>query len=447
MEIAIRRMRWLLIAMVIATQIAAASGAPARDRLSIADRGAAVSFPDFLTFNARVTSTSRIARVILDYGVEKQTCGLVSAEAFPQIGTGQPADVSWTWDMRESGSEPPGAVIWYRWQVTDDAGHTAVSPRYRVLWLDHTHAWRSIGGGRLTLHWYVGSPVFAHTLLDSALSSLGRLGRETGVTLQAPTNMYVYASSQDLLNAVLYEPSWTGGLAFPDYNIVLIGISPDELSWGERAEAHELTHVLVGHLAFSCLANMPTWLNEGIAVYGEGGLDALAQSQLNDAIARNALLSIHALSGEFSEVRDRADLSYSESYSLVNYLIRSFGRARLHRLLLDLRQGMRIDDALNGIYGFGLDGLEARWPRAIGARATTLATPTATPVPTAIPSYPPLDGVAPTTSQHIAAPRRRPHATPASAMGPPIAAMIGTGVLIVVVLLAGYAATRRRRES
>ena len=74
-------------------------------------------------------------------------------------------------------------------------------------------------------------------------------------------------------DAVLYEPGWTGGLAYADHNIVIIGISPDQMDWGKRTQAHEFTHVLVGQLTFSCLSDIPTWLQEGLAVYGEGGPD------------------------------------------------------------------------------------------------------------------------------------------------------------------------------
>ena len=34
-------------------------------------------------------------------------------------------------------------------------------------------------------------------------------------------------NAQDMRDAVLYEPGWTGGLAYPDHNIVIIGIAPD----------------------------------------------------------------------------------------------------------------------------------------------------------------------------------------------------------------------------
>ncbi len=60
---------------------------------------------------------------------------------------------------------------------------------------------------------------------------------------------------------------------------MIIGIAPADVEWGKRTEAHELTHVLVGDFTFTCLGSMPTWLVEGLAVYGEGGPEP-SESQL-----------------------------------------------------------------------------------------------------------------------------------------------------------------------
>lgn len=363
-----------------------------RRRPIVTDRGVSIDFPFRLTFNAHVDSPADVGGVVLEYGVEKRTCGRVTAKAYPRVRPGSSVDVSWTWDMRESGAEPPGTTVWYRWVVTDSANRSVVSPEHHVLWLDTIHPWTSISRDRLTLHWYTGDRAFADDLLASATASLRRLGRATGVTPDRTIDLYVYATTDDLLNAVLYAPGWTGGLAFPDYSSVSIGISPAQATWGRIATAHELTHVLVGQLAFSCLSTIPTWLNEGTAVYGQGGPDATAQSQLDAAIAGNTLLSIHTLSGAFSEIRSTADLSYSESYSLVNYLVGGYGPLRLRHLFKDIQQGLRIEDALRDVYGFGLDGLEDRWRVSVHAapRPSAQSSPAATALPTPIPTYPPL---------------------------------------------------------
>jgi hypothetical protein len=194
-------------------------------------------------------------------------------------------------------------------------------------------------------------------------------------------------------DAILYEPGWTGGLAYPDYDIVIIGIGPSDVAWGKRTQAHELTHVLVGHLTFSCLGAIPTWLNEGLAVYGEGGPDEGGVRQLQEAIVADTLLPVRALSGGFAEDPAQANLSYSQSYSLVNFLIETYGRDKMLELLRALRDSATIDEALTQIYGFNVEGLEDEWRAGINAQPRAPeSVPTPTTVPTIIPTLIPISG-------------------------------------------------------
>ncbi|HWQ15038.1 MAG TPA: peptidase MA family metallohydrolase, partial [Roseiflexaceae bacterium] len=364
-------MQHLLLTVVCACLLSLWPPPPAltpRLSVTIDDRGVTLDFPHSLTFAAHVAAPAGVERVTLEYGVDQLTCGEVTARAIPPVTPGAAAEVEWTWDMRQSGAPPPGAQIWYRWRVRDTDGAEHVSPEQRVTWLDQQHRWRQVSSGAMTLHWYEGPQAFAEELLAASAGALARLEDEIGLRPGAPVDLYIYHSMEDLRAAVLYEPGWTGGLAYASHNIVIMGIHPDNVAWGKRITAHELTHVLVGHMAFSCLGSIPTWLNEGIAVYGEGGPEPAQAQQLEDAIRADRLLSVRALSGNFAEDADRANLSYTQSYSLVRFLIDEYGRERLLEVFGRLRRGATIDDALEDVYGFGVEGLEDRWRAAVGAR-------------------------------------------------------------------------------
>ena len=110
-----------------------------------------------------------------------------------------------------------------------------------------------------------------------------------------PIDLYIYANNQDMQDAVLYEPSWTGGLAFPEHNIVIMGLPDTPSDWEQRAIVHEITHVLVGHLTFSCLGVVPTWLNEGLAeVEGRKEFDS-PLAALEGAVKTGAVLPFTSL--------------------------------------------------------------------------------------------------------------------------------------------------------
>lgn len=382
---------------------------------------ATLSFPNTATFKAEFKSGANITSVILEYGVDQLTCGTVIAKAFPQFTAVADVQVSWAWDMRQSGSIPPGATLWWHWLVEDANGSKFTSPTQTITWLDSTHNWQVISGGNINLHYYDSGQSFGQTLHDAAAQALVRLSSDVGISSDKPVNIYIYANTSDLQASILYAPSWVGGQAFPETNIVIIGVSTDQLDWGKGTEAHELTHVLVGHLTFSCLGFIPTWLNEGLAMYGQGGPTNAEISQFDQAKAANQLLALSSLAGAFSDEANRANLSYTEAYSVVNYLIQTHGRDKMTALLISLRNGNTIDQALQSSFGFDTNGLEDAWRASINA-APRVGTSNPTPVftPTQVPTFVPI-GAAP---QAPAAATQRPTQvqtsdTPAASPQPP----------------------------
>ena len=326
-----------------------------------------------------------------------------------------------------------------------------------LTWLDTNHNWQTVTSGFINLHWYSGNQTFGEDLLEAAATGLARLQKDAGLQPEEPIQFYIYANTDDMKDAILYEPSWTGGMAYPEHNIVIIGISQRDLEWGRTTIAHGPTHVLVGHLTFSCLGDVPTWLNEGLAVYSEGNLDPAAETQLNEAIKSDQLLSVRSLSGGFSEVPSKAYLSYSQSYSIVKFLIKSYGQDMMNSLLVTLRDGATVEDALLQIYGFNIDGLETAWREAVGAAPQAVsAQPTAQPTPTLVPTYVPFTG-APLviTPTPYVVPTSSNTEPPLQSSGPPIAlTLMLAAVCCILVLLIGvlglgaylcFAETQRRR--
>lgn len=387
-----RRILTILI-LILTISLLPAQTVFAYPQADVTNDEAILSFPLTVTFSAKISSTANITSVVLEYGTEQLTCGEVVAKAFPQFTPGKSINVEWTWEMRQSGSLPPGATIWWHWRYTDETGKESVSDQKTVTWLDSEHSWKTVTADKLDLHYYSGDQTFALDLLNAAKSGLEFNRTKSGLTADSPIDIYIYADTSDLKDAILFEPSWTGGQAFPDNDIVILGISEDNLEWGRDAIVHELTHVLVGHLTFSCLGGVPTWLNEGLAVYSEGGLDPASQDQLDEAIKDDTLLTVRSLSSGFSEVASKAYLSYSQSYSIVKFLIETYGQDKMTSLLTSLRDGATIDNALIITYGFDVEGLDDAWRKGIDAAPRSVSVePTAQPTPTHVPTIVPISG-------------------------------------------------------
>ncbi|MFN8412836.1 MAG: peptidase MA family metallohydrolase [Anaerolineales bacterium] len=351
------------------------------------------SFPETATFSATLSSNATITSVVLEYGSEQQTCGDVIAKAFPQFTASNTVDVQWIWDMRQSGSLPPGATIWWRWRYTDQSGAEFVSDKQTAIWLDSVHDWQTVSSENLNVHYYGKDKTFAQTMLDAGLEGLRRNKEQAGLVNTDEMNVYVYPNYQDMQDAILYEPSWTGGQAYSDFNIVIMGISNSDSTWDKNTIIHELTHLLVGHFTFSCIGTLPGWIEEGLAMYSEGTLDSGMQSMLDQAVKSDNLITLRSLNGGFSELPDKANLSYSQSYSVIKFMIDTYGQQKMTDLLIALRDAKPIDQALLEVYGFDTDGLDSAWRESIGAAPIPAsAQATAQPTPTFVPTYVPVSG-------------------------------------------------------
>ncbi|MBI2853596.1 MAG: peptidase MA domain-containing protein [Chloroflexi bacterium] len=340
------------------------------------------SFPMGIEFKVRAESDTDIVKLRLQYKVTRQNYADVASEAWPTFTPWTVVQTSWMWDMRRS-SLPPGAKIEYHWVAEDIAGKRTDSPTSVMNFDDGRYRWQSISEGAVTLLWYQGSQSFINDLMSSTQQALQRLAKDTGARPRRQVRIYIYANPTDLRGALVYPQEWTGGVTFVGFDVIAIGISQSQVDWGKRALAHELVHWLIHGITFNSYgAGLPVWLDEGLAVYGEGNMSPDDKALLDKAIAQNRLISVRTLSSPFSAIPEQAYLSYAESYSLVAFLIQRYGRDRMSQLLDVFRQGSGYDDAFKQVYGFDQSGLDTLWRASLGLSPA----PTARLVPQLVPA-------------------------------------------------------------
>lgn len=339
------------------------SGVPtlAAGEPSITKAAATADFPASITFTLQAGSAARITDVRLSYHVERDSYARVVSEIIPDFAPGTAVTTSWTWDMRQSGGLPPGTVVDYWWTVRDASGKSTSSPLQQFTFADNRFTWKSIQQGNVTLYWYNGNNAFAQALMDAAQQGMVDLEAKTGATLSRPVKLYIYGSTADMQGAMIFPAEWTGGANYPDYGAIIIGIPTSQLAWGKRTVVHELTHQVTYQMTNNPYAGIPNWLSEGLSMYAEGPLEVFFQSYLVDALNDDAFISVRSLASPFSADSNQSYLSYAESYSLIDYLVATYGQAKMLALLDTFGQGSDYDAALEQVYGFNMDGLQTRW--------------------------------------------------------------------------------------
>jgi hypothetical protein len=345
----------LLVGVVIPLRVQASSG------LSVLGSSAEVNFPASITFNISAQSDRDITDIRLHYRVEHMAFARVTSEVYISFTPARSVTEKWVWDMRKTGGLPPGSSVDYWWTVKDAGANMAQTDVARINIEDGRYKWRSLTSGLLTLNWYSGDDAFAGKLMSVAQQALDGLLKDTGAALKEPVQMYIYASSQDLLGSMIYPQEWTGGVTFAEYGIIAIGIGPGDLEWGSRAITHELTHLVIHQVIFNPYGGLPTWLDEGLAMHAEGAMEVTFAAALSQAEKSHSLISVRSLASPFSAYSNEAVLAYAESDSIVTFLIDKYGQGEMFDLLSTFAQGSSYDEALLKVYGFDMDGLDGLW--------------------------------------------------------------------------------------
>jgi len=350
---------WALLLLLSPSLVTAEAG------ITVIASNVDVNFPSQAVFTVEAESYVDIVDVRLYYQVDKMNYAEVVSEGWADFTPASKIEASWVWDMTNAGL-PPGAEVTYWWMIEDADGNEFETSPEIMHFDDDRYLWQSLTstvpqGGELALFWYKGGDSFARELMDACQEGLAKLTQDIGTYPEKPINIYIYASTSDLQGAMIYSQEWTGGVAFVEFSTIAINIPPSELDWGKKALVHELTHLVVHESTFSPYGQLPLWLDEGLATYNEGELDPELRSYLEKAISEDELISVRSLCSPFSAYYDKASLSYAQSYSLVEYLLDDYGQGRMLDLLALFKRGSTYDEALTEVYGFDMDGLDARW--------------------------------------------------------------------------------------
>jgi hypothetical protein len=130
---------------------------------------------------------------------------------------------------------------------------------------------------------------------------------------------------------------------------------------------HELTHLVFDTAVRNAYHFPPRWLNEGLAVYLSEGYTPSWRAEVTQAVGQHSLLSLEGLTGQFPTSADEFSLAYGESVSAIDFLVRTYGKARLVALIRSFSAGRADDEAFRQALGVNVAGFELAWLADLGA--------------------------------------------------------------------------------
>ncbi len=188
------------------------------------------------------------------------------------------------------------------------------------------------------------------------------------LNLEKPDSLTVFlASTREEFRGLTQGliPDWSGGAADPARSVLYLQsprfADPDGVL--DQVVVHELAHAVMGMAAPG--PSVERWFEEGFAMREaeEGGFGGTVR--LWWAFIFGEAVPLAEIDDVLQFDRGKAALAYQESLSAVQYLVERFGRETIADVVMALRSGKPMDEAVSSVTGMRMDAFESEWFRTV----------------------------------------------------------------------------------
>jgi Peptidase MA superfamily len=377
--------------------------------ISITANKVTPGFPEKITFELKATlpENSPYDKVELNFRQRGEVGSNIHTELL--AGKGGSISLSHSYDTRAN-YVPPGTGFRYFWTFYDRQGNAYDTPSQEFTYHDLRFSFRETKKDFITVRWYQGSDDFGRSILDKAIVTAERLGKQFGVKLSDPINITVYPDQRTMYTALSsVSPEWVGGQATPAFGTIVLAIAPGDNGEIGRTVPHEVSHLVIYQATKNPYNYAPKWLDEGLAVLAQDNVDGFLVQAFQRAFDNRSLQSLRVLGSSFPADTQLSNQSYGESVNAVQFLIKTYGEEKVGQFLRSFSQGVSYDEATQAAFGLTLDELDRKWKEATGYPLPPVPNPLA------------LTVTAPAVN--VNTPVVRPTATPRPTVAEPTATM------------------------
>ncbi len=156
-------------------------------------------------------------------------------------------------------------------------------------------------------------------------------------------------------------PNWAEAFAFPAINTILLKSPRWNRSQGSYkiTLAHEILHIVLHRIIGN--RYIPRWLDEGLALFYSRDVKWKTMTALSKAAFTNSLIPLKELDKVLSFHRFKAELAYQQSYSVVEYLLKTYDIEAVQNILKGIRNGTDMDTLFRRATGSDMERFEKEW--------------------------------------------------------------------------------------
>jgi hypothetical protein len=315
------------------------------------------TYGEQVTFQAKYFPVDLVKKVFLFFQPAGEDTRLVEMDLKSQ------GEVVYSYDLKAHYLRPFSRTeFWFQAELAD--GEKVESEKQAFDYIDNRQTWQSMDNGTIQVNWLKGDLFYGQDALNAAAAGARKVSSIFPGQNLAGLRIYLYGSASAMQEALNNNAaSWAVGQTSPDLGIIIVSIMPgvDQQLEMDRQIPHEIMHYLLYQLVKDNYANIPMWLNEGLASISETYANPDYQQVLSKAVKDNSLLPLNSLCGSFPQDASNAFLAYAQSDSFVHFLQDKFGNNGLLALVQAYQNGYSCEDGIVTATGSSLSQLDYRW--------------------------------------------------------------------------------------
>ena len=276
---------------------------------------------------------------------------------------------------------PPGTEFDLEIELIDVEGNIyRARSNNSIQYLDPSKNWKDAKGEGFSILYYGVQTSRVENLVTQVNARIPTIKKVVGVNNTPEFKAVVFPSVQEAtpsfppISNTATDQLFFAGFAQPQYRLFVQG------QMNTLTFIHELTHLYVHEAVSSSLtARMPSWLDEGLAVFLETGKSEPSNQRLRSSVRPDELLLLRNMN-TIPGRREDVFIFYPQAGAFVGYLVEKYGADTMARYLAGINNGESAIENFKEIYGSSIYEIENDW------RSTFNATPITIPSPTSEPS-------------------------------------------------------------
>ena len=324
-------------------------------------------FPEGIRFEIVVSTTKPVNEIAVNFRIGQQVSGVYE---YLEFDTGPKVKGVLFWKTNTGAKYiPPGTIVEYSFTVSNESGDVINSENNYLVYEDTRFKWDEIASGTISVAYHGPVKSRAEDILDAMNQTLYMMEPVFGDVQGDPIRVTMYNNVAEMLGALPPSSSTirseliTEGQAYPDIGTLLV-LGGGRMSRGTAS--HEVTHILVHRAGDSVFSSVPSWLNEGLAEFGNVSPSFSYDVALDFAVHADRLMPITSMKNRPGNPED-VIIFYGAASSIVEFMILKYGPDKMLTLLTEHKSGMNLDDAIEYVYGIDKLNLENDWRSYIGA--------------------------------------------------------------------------------